>query len=129
MQEWETLNNENFKSHQMVTFRLKAPENKNVITPKSYISETNAIGLISRAGKNGGTYEHRDIALNFCYWISPKFQVYFIRAFQKLIEREFERQNLEWHISRITDNVDELRNLLDTIPYQNPKHNRLNPKK
>ena len=48
------------------------------------------------------------------------------KAFTELIEAEYDRRNLEWHISKITDNIDEVRNLLDTIPHQNPDRNRLN---
>ena len=83
-------------------------------------------GLISKSGRyDGDTYAHRDIALNFCYWLSPTFQVYFIKAFQQLIEEQFNNKNLEWHISKLTDNVDEMRNLLDTIPGQKPQRNRI----
>ena len=59
------------------------------------------------------------------YWLSPTFQVYFVKEFQRLKKEEFSRQKLEWHISKITDNIDEVRNLLDTIPGQNSSRNRL----
>ena len=122
---WEQMNNPNFKVVQMHHFRLQASGNKAAISPKSYIKQTDAIGLISKAGKYGGTYAHSDIALEFCSWMSPKFKVYFYKEFQRLKKEEFSRKNLEWHISKITDNVEEIRNLLDTIPGQKSQRNRL----
>ena len=124
LEEWETLHNPNFKGQQMQSFRLKAVENRYKVTPQKYIKLTNAIGLISKSGRYGGTFAHKEIALNFCYWLSPKFQVYLFKAFNELMKAEHERNNLEWHISKITDNIDEVRNLLDTIPHQNPERNR-----
>ena len=109
----------------MVYFRNKAGENRYIVTPQNYIAETEAVGIISKSGRYGGTYAHRDIALNFCYWLSPAFQVFLLKAFQDLIEKEFNRKNLEWHISKITDNIEEVRNLLDTIPGQIPERNRI----
>jgi len=125
LEQWEKLHNPDFKVHQMVNFRMTAQQNRYVATPQKYIKETGAIGIISKSGRYGGTYAHKDIALNFCYWLDPAFQVFLIKAFQELLHREFSRQNLEWHISKLTDNVDEMRNLLDTIPGQQPQCNRL----
>ena len=125
MEQWEKLHNPDFKVDQMVNFRMKTQENRYVATAQKYIKATNAIGIISKSGRYGGTYAHQDIALNFCYWLSPAFQVFMIKAFQELMAKDFERQNLEWHISKLTDNVEEMRNLLDTIPGQLPNRNRL----
>jgi len=125
LEAWEQLNNPNFKSSQMAAFKIESLENRNVINPKRYIEMTNAIGLISKPGRYGGTLAHKDIALNFCYWLSPVFQVFMIRKFQELMEEEFSRKNLEWHISKITNNIDEVRNLLDTIPGQKEERNRI----
>lgn len=125
LETWETLYNPSFKGAHLNAFKLKYLQNKNILSPKIWIEETNAIGIISKPGRYGGTYAHKDIALNFCYWLSPSFQVYMIKAFQELMKQEHERNNLEWHISKITDNIDEVRNLLDTIPGQNQNRNRL----
>ena len=122
---WEDIHNYDFNRAESGTFRLKANSNSFSPTPQKWVNVTNAIGITSRAGKYGGTFAHRDIALNFCYWLSPTFQVYFIKAFQQLIEEQFNNKNLEWHISKLTDNVDEMRNLLDTIPGQKPQRNRI----
>ena len=125
LEAWESLHNPGFKVDQMVNFKMKYLENRNVLTPQRWINETNAIGLISKSGRYGGTWAHSDIALNFCYWLSPPFQVYFIKEFQRMKKEEFSLKNLEWHIERITNLVDETRNWLDTIPGQKPDRNRL----
>ena len=125
LETWELVHNTNFKRDQMVTFRLEANSNRNVVTVKNLIERTGLIGLKSKSGRYGGTWAHADIALNFCYWLSPKFQVYFFKEFQRLKKEEFQQKNLEWHISKITDNIDEVRNLLDTIPFQNQERNRI----
>lgn len=127
LEQWETIHNPNFNRAGSGTVRLNATSNSFSISPTKWIKETNAIGILTKGGRyGGGTYVHRDIALNFCYWLSPAFQVFFIKAFQELIESDFDRRNLKWHISKITNNIDEVRNLLDTIPGQAPDRNRLN---
>lgn len=125
LEAWEKAYNPNFKLYQMVEFKAMSIDNRNIISPKSYIDYTNPIGILSKPGRYGGTYAHKDIALNFCYWLSPEFQVAMIIKFQQLLEEEYSRQNLEWHISKITDNIDEVRNLLDTIPGQKEERNRV----
>lgn len=126
LETWEQVHNPNFKVVQMHNFRLEASDNRAAISPQNYIAKTNAIGLISKRGRTGGTFAHSDIALEFCSWLSPQFKVYFFKEFQRLKSKEFSQRNLQWHISKITDNVDEIRNLLDTIPGQLPELNRLN---
>ncbi len=126
LETWELLHNPEFKVDQMVNFKQTYLQNRNVLSPQKWIGETGAIGMISKSGRNGGTWAHPDIALNFCYWLSPSFQVYFIKEFQRLKEEEFSRKKLEWHLTKITHNIDEIRILLDTIPGQRPDLNRLN---
>ena len=126
LETWEALHNPNFKRDQMVTFKEKYLQNRNILTPQTWVNEAGAIGIISKSGRGGGTLAHKDIALNFCYWLSPSFQVYFIKEFQRLKEEEYSQKSLEWHIERITNLVDETRNWLDTIPGQDPDRNRLN---
>lgn len=121
LETWETVHNKAFKREQMVTFRLEATANRNVVSIKKLIDATNMIGLTAKSGRYGGTWAHADIALNFMYWLSPSFQVYFVKEFQRLKKEEFSRQNLQWHITKITDNIDEVRHLLDTIPGQLPE--------
>lgn len=126
LQTWEEVHNPNFKVLQMQDFRLKAVENRSLVSPKNYIEQTGAIGLISKSGKHGGgTFAHSEIALEFCTWLSPPFKVYFYKEFQRLKMEEFDRRSLEWHVRRVTDLLDEARNWMDTIPGQDPDRNRL----
>ena len=89
---WEELNNPNFKGNEFVTFTKQAGLNNFNLTPKKWIEATNAIGIISKAGRGGGTYAHPDIAINFCYWLSPVFQLYLIKEFQRLKTLEAEQR-------------------------------------
>lgn len=122
---WEEMHNPNFKRAEFRTFKQDFFDKPFSITPERWIKNTNAIGIFSRRGRGGGTFAHKDIAINFCYYLNPEFQVYFIKAFQELMKREFDRNSLHWHVSKITDNIDEVRNLLDTIPGQIDARNRL----
>ena len=125
LETWETLHNPDFKRAQMASFKDQAGKNSYLVRPQAYVNETRAIGIVSKSGRYGGTIAHKDIALNFCYWLSPAFQVYFIKEFDRLKKEEFSRKSLEWHLSKITHNIDEVRNLLDTIPGQKQDLNRL----
>lgn len=98
---WETLNNPNFKGIEFDTFRKEAGLNNFSLTPRKWIDATDAIGIISKAGKGGGTYAHKDIATEFCSWLSPTFKIYLIKEFDRLKEIEGSQHNLEWNIKRI----------------------------
>jgi len=100
LDQWERLYNDDFKGRQMQSFRLYAVQNRNAVTPKKYIQETGAIGLISTAERYGETYAHTDIALNFCYWLSPSFQVFLIKEFQRLKANEQLRLGDPFNIKR-----------------------------
>lgn len=97
---WEQLNNPTFDSAQFDAFRLAAGLNSFTLSPTKWIENTGAIGLITKAGRGGGTLAHRDIALEFCTWLSPKFKLYFIKEFQRLKEEESQRQTLDWNLKR-----------------------------
>ena len=100
LEAWEEKKNPNFKPTQMVWFKNEATKNDTTPTPQKYISETGAIGLVSNSGRYGGTYAHSDIALNFCYWLSPKFQVYLMEEFQRLKAEEQLRLGDPYNIKR-----------------------------
>ena len=100
LQTWENKKNTNFKLNQMVQFRMKAADNRNYATPQKYIEETGAIGITSKSGRYGGTFAHSDIALNFCYWLSPEFQVYLMEEFQRLKADEQMRLGDPFNIKR-----------------------------
>jgi KilA-N domain len=102
---WEQFNNPNFNSIEFDGIKNQAGANSFSLTPKRWIDATNAIGLISKAGKYGGTYAHRDIAFEFASWISPEFKFYFIKEFQRLKEAESHRLNLEWNLQRTISKI------------------------
>jgi hypothetical protein len=98
---WETMHNPNFKGVEFDTFRKESGLNSFNLTPQKWISATNAIGIISKAGRAGGTYAHRDIAFEFGSWISPAFKLYLIKEYQRLKEIESNQYNLEWNVKRV----------------------------
>lgn len=98
---WETLHNPNFKGVEFDTFRRQAGLNNFNLTPKKWIETTNAIGIISKSGRYGGTYAHKDLAFEFGAWISPIFKLLLIKEFQRLKEIETNQYNLEWNVKRI----------------------------
>ncbi|MCK4662966.1 MAG: KilA-N domain-containing protein [Bacteroidales bacterium] len=98
---WETLNNQNFKHVEFDTFRKQAGLNTFNLTPKKWIETTGAIGMISKSGRYGGTYAHKDLAFEFGSWISPLFKLLLIKEYQRLKEIESNQYNLEWNVKRI----------------------------
>jgi len=98
---WEQLHNPNFKSIEFDAFKNEAGANSFSLTPKCWIGVTNAIGIISKSGRYGGTYAHKDIAFEFGSWISPTFKLYLITEYQRLKEIETNQYNLEWNVKRI----------------------------
>ena len=97
---WESINNENFKGVEFDTFRSEAGSNKFKISPQKWIKETNAIGIISKSGNNGGTFAHSDIAFEFASWLSPEFKLFLIQEFQRLKKNEAYQNKIEWHANR-----------------------------
>ena len=95
---WEQLNNPAFKPVGFDGFKMQAGLNSFTLTPKQWIEKTGAIGLVSKAGRYGGTYAHKDIAFEFASWISVEFKLYLIKEFQRL--KEEERKSLGWDIRR-----------------------------
>ncbi|HSQ98257.1 MAG TPA: KilA-N domain-containing protein [Rickettsiales bacterium] len=99
---WEELNNPNFNYGEFATIKSQVGLNSYKISVKEWAQKTNAIGLISKAGKyDSGTYAQKDIALHFCTWISPAFQLYVIKEFQRLKKEEAERGNIDWNLQRL----------------------------
>jgi len=98
---WEQLNNPNFKPVEFDGFKNEAGRNAFVLSPKKWIESTNAIGLISKSGRYGGTFAHKDIAFEFASWVSPEFKLYIIKDYQRLKNDENSRLSLEWNVNRI----------------------------
>ena len=97
---WEQLNNPNFKVVEFDHFKNQAGSNTFTLSPQKWIKATNAIGIISKSGRYGGTFAHKDIAFEFASWISPEFKLYLIKEFQRLKADEAERQALGWDVKR-----------------------------
>ena len=97
---WETLYNPDFKPVEFDGFRKQAGLNSFVMTPKKWIESTNAIGIISKSGRYGGTFAHKDIAFEFASWISIEFKLYVIKEFQRLKDDENDRLKLNWSFQR-----------------------------
>ena len=95
---WERLHNPDSKLVEFDQFRNEAGFNHFVLSPKQWIESTGAIGLISKSGRSGGTYAHKDIAFEFASWVSVEFKLYLIKEFQRLKETEY--QQLGWDIRR-----------------------------
>jgi KilA-N domain. len=97
---WEDLHNSNFNRVQFEAVRNDAGLNRFVMTPTKWIEQTNAIGIISKAGRYGGTYAHSDIAMAFATWISPEFQLYIMKDYRRLKTDENSRLSLTWNLNR-----------------------------
>lgn len=102
---WESINNENFKGVEFDTFKNEAGSNKFKISPQKWIRETNAVGMISKSGNNGGTYARSDIAFEFASWLSPEFKLYLIQEFQRLKKNEAYQNKIDWHANRVLAKV------------------------
>lgn len=103
---WEKLHNQNFNSIEFDAFRNESGSNSFSLTPQRWIEKTNAVGLVSKAGRyGGGTYAHKDIAFEFASWISAEFKLYLIKEFQRLKEEENERLALGWDVKRMLTKI------------------------
>lgn len=98
---WEKLNNPDFKRVEFDTFMGEAGRNAFTMTPSRWITATNAIGIQSRRGRNGGTFAHVDLALDFAAWISPEFRLYVFQEYKRLKKDESSRLNAEWNEKRL----------------------------
>ena len=97
---WEEINNPDFKLVDFDQLLSQAGSNAFVLSPQKWINRTNAIGLISKSGKGGGTFAHKDIAFEFSSWISAEFKLYLIKEFQRIKTEEYERLKLGWDVKR-----------------------------
>lgn len=97
---WEKINNKNFKGVEFDSFLYEAGSNSFVLSPQKWIKNTDAIGMISKSGRGGGTFAHKDIAFEFATWISVEFKLYLIKEFQRLKLEENNRESLDWDLKR-----------------------------
>ena len=94
------MHNSNVKGVEIDTFKSEAGTHYFTMSPQRWIKETNAIGIISKSGKNGGTYAHPDIAFEFASWISPEFNLYLITEFERLKQNESYQNKIDWSVRR-----------------------------
>jgi hypothetical protein len=102
---WEKLHNQSFNVTEFSNIRNESGSNGFVLTSKQWIGKTNAIGIIAKPGRYGGTYANRDIAFEFATWLSPEFKLYLITEFQRLKEDEQQRLSLEWDLQRTLSKI------------------------
>jgi hypothetical protein len=102
---WEKFNNPHFNITEFSNIRNESGSNGFVLSSKQWVEKTNAIGIIAKPGRYGGTYAHRDIAFEFATWLSPEFKFYLIKEFQRLKEDEYHRLSLEWNLQRTLSKI------------------------
>lgn len=95
---WESLYNQDFKPLEFEEFRKQAGLNAFTLSPQKWVKTTNAIGIISKSGRYGGTYAHKDIAFKFASWISVEFELYIVKEFQRL--KQEEQNKIGWSAKR-----------------------------
>ena len=103
---WEKMNNPDFNLTGFREVKMLSSEPGFALSPKQWIERTNAIGIISKAGRyGGGTFAHRNIAFEFASWLSPEFKYYLISEFDRLKNEEVQRQSLEWNLQRTLSKI------------------------
>jgi len=102
---WENIKNPNFNYPEFGVINQESGVNRFIMSVGQWIDRTNAMGLIVKAGRYGGTYAHKDIAFHFAMWLSPEFQIYLINEFQRLKDDENNRLKLEWNLQRTISKI------------------------
>jgi hypothetical protein len=97
---WEKIYNPKFNEQEFKEITSQAGLNTFMLSAKKWIERTGAIGITAKAGRGGGTFAHKDIALEFCTWLSPLFKLYVVREFDRLKTAEYEQLALEWNVKR-----------------------------
>ena len=78
----------------------EAGSNAFTLSPQRWIEKTNAIGIISKSGRYGGTFAHSDIAMEFTSWILAEFKLYIIQDYKRLKSDENSKLSLNWNLNR-----------------------------
>lgn len=102
---WEQMYNPNFKVVEFDHFKMQAGLPSFVLSPGTWAEKTNAIGIYVKLGKYGGTFAHKDIALEFCSAVNPIFKLFLIKEFQRLKEEENSNKKLEWNLQRTISKI------------------------
>ena len=95
---WEQVYNPQFNYGEFATIRNQSGLNSFKIGVQEFVERTNAISLISKAGRYGGTFAHKDVAFEFGMWISAEFKIYMVREFQRL--KAAEQAAIGWSVKR-----------------------------
>ena len=135
---WEEMYNPDFNSPEFGGIRNDAGTNRFALSVRQWVEKTNAVGLVSKVGRYGGTYAHKDIAFEFASWLSPKFKLYLLREFQRLkadeqkqlgwsAKRELAKVNYHIHTTAISQNLENINSVLinNGLP-QNERLEKLN---
>lgn len=126
---WEIIHNPDFKRIEFDAFKNESGLNSFSLTPQRWIDTTNAIGIISKSGRYGGTFAHQDIAFEFASWISPEFKLYLLVEFQRLKDEEAKTKSLEWNLQRTLAKInykihtDAVKEYLVTVPVTKEQEN------
>jgi hypothetical protein len=103
---WERMNNPDFNLTESREVKMLSTETGFALSPKQWISKTNAIGIVSKAGRyGGGTFAHRNIAFEFASWLSPEFKYYLINEFERLKIEEQQTKSIEWNLQRTLSKI------------------------
>jgi KilA-N domain len=97
---WEKINNPGFNYPEFGVIEKESGVNRFIMSVGQWIERTNASGMLVKQGRYGGTFAHKDIAFHFAMWLSPEFQIYLVKEFQRLKEDETNRTKLEWNLQR-----------------------------
>ena len=97
---WESIHNPDFKPIEFDRFKKEAGSNAFTLSPQKWIEKTNAIGIVSKSGRYGGTFAHSDIAMEFASWISAEFKMYVIQDYKRLKSDENSKLSLGWNLNR-----------------------------
>jgi len=95
---WERLHNPRFKGVEFDPLLAEAGSNSFTMSPSRWVEMTSAIGIVSTAGRNGGTYAITDIAFKFANWVSVEFELYLVMEIQRLKAKE--QEQLGWTAKR-----------------------------
>ena len=76
---WEQENNPNYSKTGYAELLKRKKTASFTLTPKLWIDQTKAIGIVSKQGKNGGTFAHPMIACEFASWIAPEFKMQLLK--------------------------------------------------
>ena len=103
---WEKMNNPGFNLTGFREVKMLSAEPGFAMSPKQWIERTDAMGVVSKAGRyGGGSFAHRNIAFEFASWLSPEFKYYLISEFDRLKSEEVQRHSLEWNLQRTLSKI------------------------